>query len=305
MKTIVTHNSVDLDAVTSVWLIKRFLPGWQDATYAFVPAGEKMNGQYTRKGGEIEHIFENEVIHVDTGMGALDHHQTDDKNVSAASLTLEYVLKINHDLAQNEEKVKSLKEIISIVVDNDHFQEVYFPDPNSLVYDISLVAIIDGLKMVFPKDDLTAVEFASTCLDSILRVFENRQFAEKEIKENGREFASRWGKAIAIETANDAVMKIAQKNGFIVVVRRDPKTGSLRIKARPSMRSNTAKREHNKNIQDVDIDLTDVYEKLKTMDPEATWFLHASKRMVLNGSSKNPNSVPSTLSIEDAMKALS
>ena len=42
MKVVVTHSSPDLDAITSVWLIKRFLPGWEDANIQFVPAGERI-----------------------------------------------------------------------------------------------------------------------------------------------------------------------------------------------------------------------------------------------------------------------
>ena len=40
MKIIVTHMRPDLDAVGSVWAIKRFLPGWEEAIVRFVPAGE-------------------------------------------------------------------------------------------------------------------------------------------------------------------------------------------------------------------------------------------------------------------------
>ena len=42
MKIIVTHASPDMDAITSVWLIRKFLPGWEDAKIQFVPAGERI-----------------------------------------------------------------------------------------------------------------------------------------------------------------------------------------------------------------------------------------------------------------------
>lgn len=91
MRKIVTHKASDLDAVTSTWLIKRFLPGWENAEIAFVPAGSKLAGSYTRKGEIIETVDGDEVIHVDTGMGPLDHHQTQDNNVCATSLAFGYV----------------------------------------------------------------------------------------------------------------------------------------------------------------------------------------------------------------------
>jgi hypothetical protein len=43
MKTIVTHMSVDLDAVTSAWLVRKYFPGWQEAQFAFVPIEQTLN----------------------------------------------------------------------------------------------------------------------------------------------------------------------------------------------------------------------------------------------------------------------
>ena len=40
MKIIVTHSSPDWDAIGSVWVIKRLLPGWTDADVQFIPAGQ-------------------------------------------------------------------------------------------------------------------------------------------------------------------------------------------------------------------------------------------------------------------------
>ena len=72
--------------------------------------------------------------------------------------------------------------------------------------------------------------------------------------------------------------------GYVVVVRRDPRKGYLRIKARPD-----------KDEKDKGVDLTLAYEKLKKMDPSATWFLHVSKKMLLNGTTKNPKMKPTKL----------
>ena len=87
MKIIVTHNSPDWDAITSVWLLKRFLPGWEKAVVEFVPAGEKSEkrnpsaslrarGLENRIEEAIEKVGDEEIVHVDTGLGPLDHHQT-------------------------------------------------------------------------------------------------------------------------------------------------------------------------------------------------------------------------------------
>lgn len=96
-------------------------------------------------------------------------------------------------------------------------------------------------------------------------------------------FQSPWGKAFGIETANDEVVHLGQKTGFTLVIRRDPKKGYVRIKALPKD----------------DIDLSAVYTTLKKKDPNATWFLHAGRHMILNGSSKNPDMVPTTLTLSE------
>jgi hypothetical protein len=73
-----------------------------------------------------------------------------------------------------------------------------------------------------------------------------------------------------------------------VAVRKDPKKGYLRIKALP--------RE--------EIDLEPVYDELKSQEPDATWFLHASHHMVLNGSSKNPDMRPTKKTLKEIIKVI-
>jgi hypothetical protein len=82
MRRIITHKSSDLDAVTSVWLLKRFLPGWEEAEIAFVNAGEKLAGDYSSSHPEQSEgsqaietvdgipVILNYYIHIN-----LNHHQ--------------------------------------------------------------------------------------------------------------------------------------------------------------------------------------------------------------------------------------
>src|SRR5260221_1621815 len=77
MKIIVTHMSPDWDAITSVWLLKKYLAGWQDAAVKFVPAGQRLNNiklksENVEQNDPIERVGEDEIIHVDTGLGPLD-----------------------------------------------------------------------------------------------------------------------------------------------------------------------------------------------------------------------------------------
>lgn len=295
MRRIVTHTSSDLDAISSVWLIKRFLPDWDGAEVEFVSAGAKLPGVYAKEGEAIEIIEGIETITVDTGMGKLDHHQTGDMNVCAAKLTLDFILE-NPDstLHKHEAKKTAVTRIVNQVIDDDHFQEVYFPDANSDIYEMGIVAMIQGHKLEHQKDDKALCEFTMQALDFILQNLEKKIWAEQEIEDKGVKFESQWGKALAVETINDEVLKFGQMMGYVITVRKDPNGGFVRIKALPDKR----------NGESLGIDLTQAYEKLKTMDPDATWFLHASKRMLLNGSSKSTEMKGSKLTLNEVIGVL-
>ncbi|MBI3379295.1 DHH family phosphoesterase [Candidatus Gottesmanbacteria bacterium] len=290
MKTIVTHIAPDVDAVTSVWLLKRFLPGWEKADVDFVPAGKTLNNEIVDSDPEI--------LHVDTGMGILDHHQTDE-DTCAARRCLEYIKSktqkskspglARRGAGKNQKwENEALERLVEVVNDIDHFREVYYPNPNADFYEMGLIGILDGLKLTMADKNIKIVDFSMIALDGIYKSFQNKVWAEEEIKEKGIEFKTPWGKGLALETINDETVRIAQKQGYTVAVRKDPKKGFVRIKALPESKAN----------------LTPCYNIYKKMDPQATWFLHASRKMVLNGSVKNPDSKPSSLTLREIIDVL-
>jgi hypothetical protein len=297
MKTIVTHFSPDVDATASVWLLKRFLPEWNEAELAFCPAGKTLNNAIVDSDPDI--------IHVDTGMGILDHHQTGE-DTCAAVLTMKYIAtqrsnsnpsislrarvqssKINGK-NHNSFPDEGLERLIDVVNDIDHFREVYFPNPNADFYDFSLVAQMDGWKLLFPDQHHKLIEMGMNALDGIYRTFQNKVWAQTEIKKNGIEFETRWGKGMGIETLNDEAVRVAQRMGYIIAVRKDPKKDYVRIKAQPESKA----------------DLTICYNTCRKKDPDATWFLHAGKKMLLNGSIKNPESKPTKLTLRELMEII-
>jgi len=314
MKRIITHKSPDLDAIGSAWLLLRFLQGWENAEVNFVPAGEKLEGKYDKKGEAIELVDLAETIHVDTGMGTLDHHQTEDNNVCAASLTLKYVLSFKDcSLYAHDTKMEAVKRMVDLIVNDDHFQQFYYPEADSDFHDMSVTGQLQGYKLMYPNDDKGMLDFGLKILDILLHTFEAKIWAEKEIKEKGVEFETRWGKGLAVETLNDAVLKLAQLKGYAVSVRKDPQQGFVRIKAMPERRVRTALRKsqvekkttsEKRQAKSSEIDLTPVYEKLMELDPDSTWFLHVSKRMLLNGSTKNPEMKGSKLTLDEVIEAL-
>jgi hypothetical protein len=273
MKTVVTHIGPDLDAITSVWLVKTFFPDWEEASLAFVPAGTTLNKQKPDDDPNI--------IHVDTGFGKFDHHQTDE-DTCAALLVYEEIKKTHgEDLA--------LERLVRVVNDVDHFKEAMYPNPTADYWNFQLAAVIDGWRLVYSEDQQRIMANGFEALDSLYKVFQNRLWAEKELEANALPFESRWGSGVGVLTPNDDVIHLAQKQGKMVVVRKDPKKGYVRIKAFPKP----------------EIDLESVYTALKAKDPNASWFLHASHHMVLNGSSKNPEMKPTTLTLEEIIEVVS
>lgn len=268
MKIIVTHIHPDLDAITSVWLVARFFPSWEEASIEFVAAGTTYNNQLPDADANI--------IHLDTGLGKFDHHQTD-AYTSATKLVYEYL--ISNDLVPGADR-DALERLITHVNDIDHFAEVNFPEPTSDRYEFTLSQIIEGL-----NSTLTTSGQVLSCtllmLDALLQLFKNKIKAEQEIKK-GFVFQSSWGKSIAMETRNEEAMKLSLKMGYSLVIRKDPAKGNVRIKTLPKK----------------ELDLTPIYNRLKELDPKATWFLHSSKNILLNGSSKGPNMIPTTLPLK-------
>jgi hypothetical protein len=272
MKTIVTHIGPDLDAITAIWLIKTFFPGWEEANIGFVPAGDTLGGKAPDDNPEI--------IHVDTGSGKFDHHQTDADTCAS--------LLVYEEVKRTRASDPALERLLSVVNDIDHFREVFFPQPTADFWDLGVVSQIDGWRLLYSDNPMKIVELGMQSLDGIYKTFQNKVWAERELKEKGVEFETQWGKGIGVETPNDETVHLAQKMGYAVAVRKDPKKGYLRIKSLPKD----------------EIDLTSVYNTLKAAEPDATWFLHASRHMVLNGSSKNPNMRPTKKSLAQIIDVL-
>ncbi len=269
MKTIVAHLGPDCDAITSMWLVKTFFPGWEEALLAFVPAGKTLNGMAPDENPEI--------LHVDTGFGRFDHHQT---NADTCASVLLY-----EEIKRTKGADGALERLVNYVNDIDHFREVYFPNPTADVWDFGLVAQIDGWRLLYPDNPIKIVDLGMNALDAIYKNFQNKIWAEKELKEKGVEFETKWGKGIGIETTNDETVRLAQKSGYMIAVRKDPNKGYLRVKAFPKET----------------IDLEAVYNRLKAEEPDATWFLHASHHMVLNGSAKNPDMRPTQKTLQQVI----
>ncbi|MBI4137417.1 hypothetical protein HY469_05135 [Candidatus Roizmanbacteria bacterium] len=301
-KYIVTHANPDQDAVSSIWLIMRFWAGWENADLVFVPAGETLES-FRKKDPQAYQsidVAKSDMVHVDTGFGEFDHHQTD-KETCAAQLVFEKTIKNNAgkkisidnlELTIRKASSEVLERMTLFINEIDHFREVFYPEANHDRYQFLLSGILDGLNLLYNSTgtgDIQVVSFGMTALDGVYRLLQNKAGAEKEIEEHPPIIVTTpFGEAIGFETSNDLVLDISLKNEYPIAVRKDPKKQYVRIKSFPKK----------------GIDLTTVYERLLQKDPDASWFLHASKAMVLNGSTKNPSMKPTTLSLDEIMDVI-
>jgi hypothetical protein len=276
MKKIVTHINPDLDAICSVWLIKKFLPGWQEAEINFVPAESTLDNDPVDSNPE--------VLHVDVGLGKLDHHQTKGF-LSASKLVFDYLLKVrlNEKLSPLEEE--SLKLIVEVANDVDNARELTWEEIKKPRYRFYLHDLFLGLRSL-GSTDMETMEFGLRSLEAILNNFKSQLKAQEEIKK-GCKFETPWGQALAMETGNEAVIIEGEKEGYCLVARKDPKKGGIRIYALP----------------DSKVDLQKTYDWLKENDSEGEWFLHSSHKLLLNESRVKPM-MPTKLSLEQIMEVL-
>lgn len=275
-KIIVTHFSPDFDGIPAIWLLKKFHPDFAGAKIAFVPVG---TATYNNEPVDCNV----DVVHVDCGMGKFDHHETNNFTC-ATRLVWEWLVEEGY-VDKNDE---ALVRLVTIICQIDHGWDTYkWAQRADDRYEFSLHNVLVGMKVNGPRDDEKHVEWALPTIEAVYSLLKQKVLAEREIKE-GQKFMTRWGKGVAVYTANDSVMDTAIKEGFAVVVRKDPARQFIRI---------TASNNHK-------VDLTGVYEVLRKRDPEASWFLHASLVLLRNGSSRNPTMKPTKLELGDVVEIL-
>lgn len=280
---IVTHHAPDLDAIGAVWLLKRFdAQHFADAKVAFVDPGTTITLDHAEEYGCQLH----EVTHVDTGLGEFDHHQPERGHqvISASSLVLQHIFKIHPDHAKD----RALQELVNFITETDHFQEIDWPEAGNLRYSLIIHELIHGIEFTDPHDDESQLQFGMKCLDAAYAIYTQQLRAREIIKSEGIEFELPFGKALALNTSNDDTIKVAQKQGYMIVVRKDPKEGNVRVKARP----------------DCPVDLKPLAEAISAVDKAGTWYYHPSGKMLLNGSKKHRHQKASKLSVVEIMELL-
>ncbi len=216
-------------------------------------------------GDKIPQKYDNAVC-VDIGDGEFDHHQRSDL-VSASMLVLKSLnLHNNPALHQFAE--------ISVYVDHGLFDRI---DKRFL----GIIDLIDALNNQYPKRPLKVVKIMFECLDALYHYEDLKIRAEGEFAQ-AKPFLTKWGKGIAISTTNRLVRSLCHKRNIPIYIYEDPKKGYKGIVAQGGE----------------NIDFTDAYDNLKAVEPEAEWYLHFTKDLLICGSDKAYNRHLSSLSLD-------
>lgn len=276
---IVTHLNPDLDAITSIWLLKRFdSEEFKEAEVKFIPAGTTYKNQPVDKNED--------VIHVDTGFGRFDHHNSN-KKTCAARLIFKFLGSENKKILKDQ----ALKRLVKVVEAIDFAAaDLSYPEAEDDRYCFLFNErqILNGWQKLWRNDSEKHLEYGLLVLDGVYANLKEKVRAEEIIENEAVKFKTRWGKALAAETDCFAFTPVAQMRKFSLVINKDPRRGHVRIHALPKK----------------DIDLEGLVKILEKKDPEATWFLHASHRLLLNGSTANPEMKPTRLSLKEIVEII-
>ncbi|MFH0943027.1 MAG: hypothetical protein V1810_02515 [Candidatus Beckwithbacteria bacterium] len=274
-KVIVTHIFPDLDAICAIWLLVKFDSDWKKARLEFVPAGQTWQKQAVDS--------DPTVVHVDTGLGRFDHHQTSERTC-AAELVFNYLKQSKKISLKYQSAVERL---IKVVIEVDQFEDFFWENAADDRYEFFLPYLLDNLKLSGDLNDKELVYQGMALLDGVLFGLRQKCNSEEEIKK-GVEFQTKWGKTLGIETQLMFDMKLAHKLGYNLVVRKESDKGFVSIKSQPKK----------------ELDLTLAFKALKQADKQADWFFHPSRHIISNGSRHNLAVRPSNLSLAEIKEVL-
>lgn len=266
MKTLITHINPHLDDIFAIWLLKKYDSNYKDFEVDFISATHDQSDQET-----------DDRVFVGTGGGKFDEHKEGLKTC-AGSLVFEY-LRNENLLSKDNLEIKALEEMV------EWNKSIDMGTIAIEAYDEYSVPSYIRSKDSNKESSLESVELGIKILERILQIVKKKQQSLLDW-EKREEFESKFGKTIAI-TSQTIDRPFCKRMGGDVFIIYNPKYPSVQYFT-PSQT----------------LDLTEIYTKVKSLDPEADWFLHQSHHMVLNGSSSAPEAKPTKLSFEELIEVV-
>lgn len=245
---LVTHVIPHLDDIAALWLLVRFEPAARQAPLKFVqtaPEGVKLLK------GEIG---------LGVGRGRYDEHKGDLKD-SAVSLVWK-------DLKRRGKTPKGLQgaalaELVDYVRRGDMGEYIGKEGPG-----MPLPTTLRALAKRPGESSRSATLVGFRLLDAMLDLYGERAKIDAAIA-RGKKFTTKWGRGIGIsvEAVPGMVSGRIAELGYAMVVLHYPKEGFLHVRATPGTR----------------VDLSKLAKLVMKEEPQARWYLHHSKKMLLQG----------------------
>jgi len=207
IRTILLHESPDLDAAFSSWLLRGFgedrYAGVQDAELKFRPVGELPEGR------TAEDLEREGILAVDTGGGRFDNHGQ--AAPTSSSLLVATDLAINND--------RALEKLLRFVHRNDVTGEgVRSSDPTDQL--LSLPTILRGLNVLFPRNPRKVVEDMHGILDAIYATEVDWFEALADADRAHWLTTSTGGRVMGIVSESSAAMKVGRFRKADIVAHR-------------------------------------------------------------------------------------
>jgi len=253
-----------LDDILAIWLFKKYHPEFKDAKVEFISASHDKPSEESE-----DRVF------VGTGGGRFDEHK-EGLNTCSGTLVYEY-LKEGNFIPEDETTQKALDNLTewNELIDTGRA-------PSSEFDEFSVQSFI-RTKDNSDETSLKSTELGREILDRVLEVLKRKQQSKLDW-EKRIELETKFGKSYAVisETVN---REFCREQGGDLFIMYDPKYKSVQFFA-------------------PNLDISEIYEKLTELDPEADWFLHQSHHMVICGSSSAPDSKPTKFSFEELIESV-
>lgn len=261
---LVTHARPHLDDVAALWLLQRFHPGMGQLPIQFIPISPNAKSEISET-----------ALAVGIGRGQFDEHKGD-IGECAASLVWKWLVE-QPSVELSDIRKSALSRMVEWVRQEDLGQL------NHVAWrEWSITIPIENYWTVTNGDNQQVYELGAKILDGALVYFEGLAQLDEDWKAH-QEFSTQWGAAVALESSAAGVSQRVYGSGAVLVVQIDPQNGSRQFRADAGK----------------GVDLTEIYEKLRLMEPDASWFLHHSKQLLLCGSRSATVFTPSKLTLSE------
>jgi hypothetical protein len=264
MKTIVTHIRPHLDEVLAIWLLRRYLPEeYKDAGIEFIPTDEG--------GGKRDD--DPDKVYVGVGRGEFDEHKGDLYDC-AASLIFKHLLGKGVKIADLE--LRGLAKLVEHVREGDIGLQHKVPNRT-----FAIQSILAYHRRAAGRGDQEVMNMGFEICDALL--LSQMDVATLEEDWDKRiEFESIYGPAVAYASSARDADAFAYQHGFDLVIYISKERNYHNIRAYAGS----------------EIDLSPIYLQLKQVEPNAGWFLHHSKRMLICGGELTGFAKTSKLTLE-------